>query len=257
MTATDPAPVTTAPAQAPATAPSTATVPTADQVQLGVLEDTPETAVDGAEPQLGDQSAADLDSADDGDQAVDGDAGDDGANAEGDAETDSEADESPIDYQFEAPEGVELRDAVVDAYKDALQKHRVDPAVAQDLLTSMLPAIQKDLDAQITEHQTKVRNEWEAKLREQHGDKLGDVRRLGNQALAHLQKTGAVSPEFLDFVRASALAVNPDFTNLLAAFGQRITNDRPPKNGGERVPKPLTAESAQEALAAKYDKARG
>lgn len=239
MTATDPAPVTPA---ADPKAPAPAAEP-----QLGQIEAATET---DTEPQLGEPVA---------DPEADGvnPETEDGADAEPEAEADAEADETPIDYQFEAPEGAELRESVIDAYKDVLQKHKVDPAVAQDVLNAMLPAIQKDIDAQVGEHQTKVRTEWEAKLREQHADKLGDVRRLGNQALSHLQKTGVVTPEFLNFVRESALAVNPDFTNLLAAFGQRITNDRPPKNGGERVPKPLTHESAQEALAAKYDKARG
>lgn len=233
-----PAPAAPAPAPAPAVPEQkpAAAAPATDVPELGAPAADPD-----AVPELGAPPVAD-----EPDEQSEADPADQDAPAD-----DKPADDKPIEYEFEAPEGVALREPVIEAYKTALQKHKVAPDVAKDLLSTMLPTIQRDLDAQVQEQIDRQRTTWQAELEQQHGPKLGDVRRLANRALAHAQQSGAISPAFIDFVRGSALAANPDFNNLLAAFGQRITNDRPPKSGG---PAPATPLSALDAAAAAYDR---
>lgn len=179
----------------------------------------------------------------DSEPATDGDTDTDpAADADGDqGDVDADADEKPIEYEFEAPEGVEFRSDVIDTYKDALQKHRVAPEVANDLLQTMLPAIQKDFAAQIKEQDDKRIAEWQAESKERHGKALGEIERLRNVALDKLVDAKVISPEFRDNVLGGALAANSDFSTAFAAFGQRLSNDRPPKNDGQRAAKEQTA----------------
>jgi hypothetical protein len=222
-------------------------------------------AGDGAKPDTGESAGESLPGldklleSDDGDDVSgEPDAGEgDDASVEGDDDGD-DSEPEPIEYEFEAPEGVELRQPVIEAYKDALQKHRVDPAVAQDLLQAMLPTITADLEAQVQEQVTRERTAWEAEFEARHPGKVDEVRRLAGVALDKLVATKVVSPAFRDGVRNGALAANPDMQTLLAVFGARLSNDRPPKNGGQTPSKPMTAEGAVEARAKKYlDAQRG
>jgi hypothetical protein len=165
------------------------------------------------------------------------------AEAEGD-DTDAE----PIEYTFETPEGQEaIREPVVAAYTAVLQKHRVDPEVANDILQTMLPVIAADQKAVVEEHIEKTTSQWRDELNERHGEKLADVMRLANRALAK-----AATPELRTFLGDSALAVNPDFIDLLAAFGGLIINDRSVK-ATEDPPKEQL--SALEQLAMEYEAA--
>lgn len=232
----------TIPAPVVPTAPVAAPAPVETKAPAPVVGDLPELGAPPADPNavpdLGDAPVVEPE-----------DAEAEAADADGEAE---DAEKAPIDYQFDAPEGeAPYRAEVVDAYKEVLQKHRVDPDVANDLLATMLPTIQKDLDKQVAEHIDRQKAEWGAQLREQHGEKTADVRRLANAALHHALAAGAIRPEFLNFLRGSALAESPDFNNLLAAFGQRVTNDRPPKSGG---PIPAEPRSAMDEAAAQYDR---
>jgi hypothetical protein len=158
---------------------------------------------------------------------------------EGDAKpaADSGDADKPIDYSFEAPEGkAPYRAPVIDAYKAVLQKHKVAPEVAREILDTMLPVLQADADTQQKEAFDKTTGEWREQLQQRHGNKLAEVIRLANRGL---QK--AATPELTAFLRDSALAVNPDFIDMLAFLGQRVSNDRPPKSTESTPRQPLTA----------------
>jgi hypothetical protein len=164
----------------------------------------------GDEPRLGDDVPDEVD----GDEA-----GDKPATEDGEADGDEQAE---IAYEFEAPEGQEPYSApVIDAYKAVLQKHRVPAEAAREILDTMLPAVQADFDERTRAAVEAKTHEWREQLRERHGKQTSDVIRSANRAL----KAGA-SPELQTFLRDSALAVNPDFIDLLAYFGQRVGNDR-------------------------------
>lgn len=209
-----PAAATPAPAAKPAeaapaaseTKPETAALP-----QLGEADATDETAV----PALGADDGGDADP-EEGDEAPEGDE----PAADGDAE--AEADEAPIAYEFEAPEGAApYRAEVLDAYKAVLQQHKVAPEVATSILEAMHPVIQASVDAQVKEQIETTTTAWRQQFLERHGTKAAEVRRLANRALA---KAG--TPELIALLRGSALAENPDFNDLLAAFGRQVSNDR-------------------------------
>lgn len=198
------------------------------EVRIG--DDVPDEA--GDVPALGD------DVVDEGEETADAPEGD---------EAEAEA-EKPIDYEFEAPEGAQpYREAILGAYKDVLQKHRIDPAAAKDILETMMPAIAKDADAQLQEHIKTQTDEWRAELGERHGEKLRDVMNLVNRGLAK-----AATPELRKFIRESALAWHPDFVDMLAWFSQRVTNDRTVKTSGGPHKKDL---DPQAEIAAAYDEA--
>ena len=165
--------------------------------------------------------------------------------AEGDAAESTDA--KPAAYDFQPPEGAPAyREPVIDAYKAVLAKHKVDAAVGKDILDTMLPAIQADVDAQVKAQIEQKTNEWREQLLERHGEKAKDVMRLANRALGK-----AATPALVSFLRDSALAVNPDFIDMLAFFGQRITNDRSVQTT-ESAPKQEL--SAQEEAAADYER---
>lgn len=209
------APAPAAPAAAPA-APAAGEAPKAPakpaaaaKPTLGAIEAEPKAAA----PKLGDIEPEDAEPE---------------ASADADPAAEEVKEEASIEYKFEAPEGQEYRAPVIDAYTAVLTKHKVDPAIAKDILETMLPVIRQDSDAQVQQHIDATRQEWEAELVNRHGDKRDDVVRLANRALA---KAGAPEP-LRNFIRDSALAVNPDFVDLLAFFGQRVSNDRPPRVAG-------------------------
>ena len=230
------------PAAAPAAAPAKETgKPAGKAAEVPAFgEGVPDPDAEAAAPTLGDADTADdVDAA-----AAEGDAGDGEAPAEGDAE---DGDAAPIDYSFEPPEGAgPYREPVIDAYKGVLQKHKVDPDTAKDILEVMLPVIQQDLDAQVEERIEGQTTQWREQLQERHGAKLKDVMRLANRAL-----TKASTPALTTFLRDSALAVNPDFIDLLAFFGERVTNDRSVKAPAAAPKQPL---SAVEEAALEYER---
>jgi hypothetical protein len=201
-------------------------------------------------PQLGDAEPDETAVPQLGDAEPEGDA--EPAPAEGDAPADADADpaegedaDKPIDYQFEAPEGTTLREPVADAFKQVLQKHRVAPEVANDILQAMLPALKADTEAQWKEQVDTQAAEWRTQLQERHGDRLGDVMRLANRALLK-----GATPELTTFLRNSALAAHPDFIDLLAYFGQRVSNDRSVR---KTEPSPKQSLDPIEAAAAEYE----
>lgn len=209
------APAPAAPAAAPA-APAAGDAsrapakPAASQKPtLGAIEDEPKAAA----PKLGDIEPEDAEPE---------------APADGDPAAEEVKEEAPIEYKFEAPEGQEYRAPVIDAYTAVLTKHKVDPAIAKDILETMLPAIRQDSEAQLQQHIDATRQEWDAEVERRHGAKRDDVVRLANRALA---KAGAPEP-LRKFIRDSALSANPDFLDLLAFYGQRVSNDRPPRVAG-------------------------
>lgn len=254
--AATPAVGTPAPAATPAAAPVAAPEPTEKPVPtvpgLGAgldLENLDDSALDpkaDPEPSLPDEG--------DGSADADGAASDEG---DGDAD---DGDAEAIDYQFEAPEGVTLREGVIDAYREALQKHKVAPEVAQDLLASVLPAIQQDLDQQVGEKIAAVRAQWDQEFAEMHGEQAGDVTRRADATLAALLKAQTIRPAFIEQIRTGALASSPDFKNLLAELGRLITNDRALKNNSAAAQPPVVqdAEWAQDQVARRYEQsARG
>lgn len=206
-----PAPAATpaAPAAGDAPKPAAAKPAAAARPTLGAIEDEAKPAA----PKLGDVVAEDAEP---------------DAPADGDPAAEEVKEEAPLEYKFEAPEGQEYRAPVIDAYTAVLTKHKVDPAVAKDILETMLPAIRQDSEAQLQQHIDATRQEWDAELERRHGAKRDDVVRLANRALA---KAGAPEP-LRNFIRDSALSANPDFIDLLAFFGQKVSNDRPPRVTG-------------------------
>lgn len=180
------------------------------------------------------------------------------APAEGEADAATEADEAdadeqqPIEYSFEPAEGAPAySQPVIDAYKEVLQKHRVDPAIAKDVLDTMLPVIQQDLETQAKQHYEATATEWKAELQRRHGEKSAEVMRQANKALDVARKQGAAKDELINFLSGSVLAVNPDFVDMLAFFGQRLSNDRGVPRGGDPERKPL---SPKEEAAAEYER---
>lgn len=151
----------------------------------------------------------------------------------------------PIEYDFgQPPEGLEYRASVIDVYKAALAKHKVEPAVAKDLLDTVLPAIQSDIQAQGQAHLAQTEEKWKAELQTRHGDKLKDVMRQAGRAFA------AATPELQSLILGSALAWNPDLIDLLAQFAGLFTNDRTVKSNATAPAKQL---APLEEIAAGYE----
>jgi hypothetical protein len=201
-----------------------------------------EDAADDELPQLGD-TPAEEDAASD----VDADAGD-AAEAEAEAEADDDGEAPEVEYDFSAPEGEPAyRTAIVDAYTEAARKHNLSPEVAKDLLDTMISVARKDNEAQFTELVEQQTNANKAKLVEQHGKGLRRVMDTANRALLQ-----GAPQEFIDRIRGRALATDPGFVSLLAFYGQRTTNDRPPRKAeGSPPQKPLSPEAE---AAAEYER---
>lgn len=231
-------PAKPAPAADPATAAS-------DVPKLG---DTPVDEADAGDdeqvPALGDAPVDEPDDA--GEPAKEGDQGDGSETKDGEAEGDKPAD-APLEYSFEPPEGqAPYQPELIDAYTQVLQKHRVDPAVAQDILQTMLPAIQADVDRQFAVAMEAKTTEWRAELEQRHGKNLRSVMNAANRGLAK-----AASPSLINFIRESALAWHPDFVDAWAWLGQRVSNDRSVKSTEGPPPQPVDAEAQ---AAAEYDR---
>jgi len=174
--------------------------------------------------------------------------------AEGDeaavpAEEGAEAEEAPAPvYEFEAPEGQTPYQAeVIDAYKAVLGKHKVDPAVAKDILETVLPVLEKNTNDQINAGIQKQRDEWSQALAERYGDKLPATIARANRAFHEF-----VPPALQKDLAGSAMSVNPDFIAMWDAIGARITNDRPPKS---TKPAPAPQLDPVDEIAAGYDAA--
>lgn len=195
-----------------------APVDDADAAPVPALGDAPEPdAVEGDEPAA---EAEATEEPKEGDEAEKGET------------EDGEQPATEIDLG-EAPEGqAPYRAPVIDAYKAVLKEHKVTAEVGKAILDAMLPVIRADADAQVKAHIEQTTAEWNAALEQRHGRKLGQVRNLANRALER-----AATPELRDFLRDSALAVNPDFNDMLAFFGQRLTNDRAVKASDRSAPK--------------------
>jgi hypothetical protein len=226
------APVTEETKKAPATPAATDTKPAPTETDAVKLGDDAEIET-GEVPALGDEAT---------EETTDGDAGD--------AETkdDAEGDDDAIEYSFEPPDGQPAYgEKLIESYKAALQKHKVPADTARDLLQTMMPALQADFDTRFQAGVEAKTTEWRQELEQRHGNRLKDVMASANRALAK-----AASPDLRTFLRDSALAVNPDFIDMLSFFGQRVGNDRPPGKGGAMSRQEL---SAAEELAAQYDQA--
>lgn len=166
------------------------------------------------------------------------------------ADPDAPPDDKPIEYTFQVPEGREpYRAPVLDAYKAVLGKHKVAPEIAQDILQSVLPTIEKDLVAQHEERLAAAETAGRAELEQRHDARLPEVMRLANKFLAK-----AASPALAKAIAESPLLrANPDFIDMLAAGGQRFTNDRAPSsNGPQSIEETGTAE---QRAARAYDRA--
>lgn len=225
---------------APAAEPKAAAKPAAAPAAVPKLGEEVAEVDETAVPALGDEPVDEPAEA-----PADGEAAE--AAAEDGAAEDAEAAEAPIEYEFTAPEGQEpYRPELVDAYKDVLQKHRVAPEVAQDILETMLPAIRADVDQQVAAKIESTSAEWRSQLEERHGKNLPAVMKLANRALAK-----SATPELRTFIRESALAWQPDLVDMLAWVGQRVTNDRSVKSTEPPVQLPTDPEAA---AAADYDR---
>lgn len=180
---------------------------------------------------------------------TEGDAGE-ASNAAEDKE--SKGEEKPISYDFgEAPEGLVYRDAVMDVAKKAFAEHKIDPAVAKALVDSVLPTINADFEKQIEDRIESMQQEFETELQTRHGEKLPQVRDLVNRTLHRFANENLIA-KLADNRVFRALATDPDFHDMLAAIGERFTNDRPIKGGGPLVRRTMTPE---QEMAAEYLKA--
>ena len=161
------------------------------------------------------------------------------------AEGEQPAADAPVEYDFgEAPEGVEYRPAVIDAYKAIAAKHKIAPDVAKDILATMLPVISADDATWRQEQVAAIVAKHDAEFLQKHGANAKRVRDDANRAFAHappaLQKQ-MLSMPFL--VRAEA------FQTWLAAMAGRWRNDRSVRSAGP-APKAPTNPNDREALMA-------
>lgn len=165
------------------------------------------------------------------------------------ADTPAAPDEKPPEYEFTPPEGhAPYREKVIDAVKTSFAKGKIAPDVAKQIVADVLPVIEADMQAQHAEHLAAQEKAGKAELETRHGARLPEVMRLANRFLAR-----AASPALVKAIAESPLLrAHPDFIDMLAAGGQRFTNDRPSRSNGP-APEVETG-TVEERLARKYDR---
>lgn len=198
---------------------------------------TPKLGEDEPPPQLGDDADADIEDASEGE----------GEGVAADAAGEDENADAPIEYDFgEPPDGAApYRPAVLEAFRAEAGKIRLPADQAKQLLDGMRPALEADFEQQVGEHIETESQRMRAELEQRHGDKIPELIRLGNRALA----TFAPPALRQAIAKSPMLANNPDFIEMLANVGRRISNDRPPPRGTSHRARPL---SAEDAAAAQY-----
>lgn len=169
----------------------------------------------GAEPIDGDD-AAEADAQPEGEAPKAGDAEGDEAGAAGDA--------PPIEYDLSVEEGRQpYPQGVLDAYTGVLQKHRVAPDVAKEIIDTVMPAVQQDVNERIAASVAATSEKWKAELVQRHGPQLKSLMNANNRWLR-----GTEAPQGLVklFAESPALAWNPDIVDLLTFVRKRVANDR-------------------------------
>lgn len=163
------------------------------------------------------------------------------------AEGDQPAADAPIEYDFgDAPEGVEYRPAVLDAYKAIAAKHKISPEAAKDLLATMLPVISADDAAWRQEQVAAIVAKHDAEFVQVHQtpEKQRQVREDVNRALA------AASPELRQQLLSMPFLVRAvAFQNWLAAMAGKWRNDRSVKSSGPAPKAPINPNDKEALMA--------
>lgn len=130
---------------------------------------------------------------------------------------------APEAYVFTAPEGHAFDAGVLTVFEASARKHGLTQDAAQDLLTSVGPAIAERQKAAIEERTADMKKAWgeQAKAdKEYGGDKLAE-----NLAIAEAGLEAHGTPELKAFLKESGLSHNPEMVRLFYRLGKLSSPD--------------------------------
>ncbi|MDZ7789729.1 MAG: hypothetical protein U5L08_04395 [Xanthomonadales bacterium] len=130
------------------------------------------------------------------------------------------ADEPPEEYQFETPEGVEMDEAVTEAYSEAAREAGLSQDKAQALLDKVSPIMAQRTNERIEAAKT----EWTEAAqsdKEFGGDKLQE-----NLGVAHKALETFGTPELQELLNESGLGNHPEVIRAFYRAGKAISEDQ-------------------------------
>lgn len=126
---------------------------------------------------------------------------------------------APEKYEFAAPEGQQLDDAVLGAYSEAAKELNLSQDAAQKVLSKVAPVIL----ARQLERQAEMVKGWETASvtdKEFGGEKLNENIAIAEKALATFG-----SPELRSMLKESGLGKHPEVIRMLFKAGKAISED--------------------------------
>lgn len=143
------------------------------------------------------------------------------------------ADPQPEKYEFTAPEGAQLDDALLGVYSEAAKELGVSQEVAQKLVDKMAPA----MAARNIEALTTAREAWKQETLadpELGGEKFGENLAMAEKGLAFVE-----TPKLRALLKDSGLGNHPEVIRAFHKVGLAISEDGKLVQGapaGERKP---------------------
>jgi len=143
------------------------------------------------------------------------------------------ADLQPEKYEFTAPEGAQLDDALLGVYSEAAKELGVSQEVAQKLVDKMAPA----MAARNIEALTTAREAWKQETLadpELGGEKFGENLAMAEKGLAFVE-----TPKLRALLKDSGLGNHPEVIRAFHKVGLAISEDGKLVQGapaGERKP---------------------
>jgi len=131
---------------------------------------------------------------------------------------------APEKYEFKAPEGTSLDDAVIAEYSTVAKELGLSQEAAQKVIDKLAPKLAERTAAVQAEAFNAFKNGLEAQTRadkELGGDKLGE-----NLAVAKKALTAFGTPELRKLLDDTGLANHPEVIRVLFKAGKSISEDR-------------------------------
>ncbi len=173
-----------------------------------------------AEGQQGEQSTAEGQPPEGGEQGGEKAAGESDQEGEGKKSDDDKADGPPEEYDFQAPEGVELDDEVVGAFSETARELGLSQEAAQKVLDNVSPVMAQRTAARLEA----ARSEWAEST--QTDKEIGGEKLQENLATAKKALETFGTPELQTLLNESGLGNHPEIIRAFYRAGKNISEDQ-------------------------------